>query len=164
MHTALPAWHFEAPAQAYAVPDEEWEARVDLTADECVITDPAAPGGYWFFAKGILDIPVHGADEPFSWGVWLSLSQQSFDRYMSLFEDEERTAGESFFGWLCNAVPGYLDTQSLRARLHIQPYPTRPRVELEPTSHPLAADQRDGIPLERAIAAAQTLLHPDAEE
>jgi hypothetical protein len=54
-----------------------------------------------------------------------------------------------------------LDTQSLKARLHVQPYPDRPRVELEPTSHPLAVDQRNGIPLERAIAAAQALLHPE---
>jgi hypothetical protein len=36
----------------------------------------------------------------------------------------------------------------------------RPWVEREPTEHPLAVDQRDGLPGERAIAMAEHLLHP----
>jgi hypothetical protein len=160
VHVGLPAWHFGAPVQVYGVPEDEMERRVDLGTDDCVIEAPDAPDGRWFFAKGLLEIPVHGVDEPFTWGVWLSLSRASFDRFRELFDDAGREEGESFFGWLSCAIPGYPDTQSLRARLHVRPYPLRPRVELEPTAHPLAVDQRAGIPAERAIAIAEGLLHP----
>ena len=164
MHDAPPAWHFDAPVQVLAIPAGERDARVDLTADWCVIEDAAAPDGRWFFAKGLLEIPVHGADAPFTWGVWLSLSRQSFDRYGELFDRADRAAGESFFGWLCNAVPGYPDTRLLKARLHVRPHPMRPWVELEPTEHPLAVAQRSGMGADAAAAAAERLVHPDATE
>jgi hypothetical protein len=77
-------------------------------------------------------------------GVWRSLSAASFERHGVLFEDERRSAGESCFGWLCNALPGYPDTWLLECRLHVREYPSRPWVELEPTDHPLAVDQRRG--------------------
>jgi hypothetical protein len=36
----------------------------------------------------------------------------------------------------------------------------RPSVELEPTSHPLAVEQRNGITVARVHEIAETLLHP----
>ena len=93
MHVGLPAWHFEAPEQVRAMSAAEREARVDLTADQCVIEDERAPGGWWLFAKGLLEIPVHGSDAPFTWGVWLSLAAESFERYGELLEREDRAAG-----------------------------------------------------------------------
>lgn len=129
-------------------------ARVDLTEDGCTIDDRE------FYVKGLIEIPVRDVRSAFTWGVWLSLSETSFERYCVLFEDEHRSAGESFFGWLCNSLPGYPDTQLLKARLHVRAYPNRPLIELEPTDHPLAVDQRHGMSQERAVALAERLLHP----
>jgi hypothetical protein len=140
-----------------AIPNAERDQRVELTTDGCVID---GPDRLEFFAKGLLEIPVVGETDPFVWGVWLSLSEESMTRYGELFADEYRNAGESFFGWLCNSVPGYPETQLLKARLHVRPYPQRPWVELEPTQHPLALDQRRGLTRERAIQIAERLLHP----
>jgi hypothetical protein len=39
-------------------------------------------------------------------------------------------------------------------RLHVREYPSRPGVELEPTDHPLAVDQRQGMDRDRAAALA----------
>ena len=155
-HVGLPAWHFDAPAQASAVPTAECDRRINLTADRCVID------GEWFFAKGLLEVRVLGMDEPFTWGVWLSLSRKSFDRYVETFDDRLREEGEEFFGWLCNDLPGYPPTLLLKAQLRIRRYPQRPSVELEPTEHPLAVDQRDGITAASAVEMAERLLHPDA--
>jgi hypothetical protein len=154
IHHGLPAWHFGAPVQALAIPQEERAARVDLTADDCVID------GREFYLKGLLELSVHGLAQPFVWGVWLSVSEESYERFAELFEDQQRQAGESFFGWLCNSVPGYPETQLLKTYLHVREYPMRPLVELEPTDHPLAVDQREGLTQERAIAMAEQLLHP----
>jgi hypothetical protein len=151
----IPAWHFAEPGPALAVPPDDRAARVDLTEDGCVIDERE------FYVKGRLEIPVHGTEQPFTWGVWLSLSEASFERYTALFHDEHRQPGESFFGWLSNTLPGYPETQLLKTRVHVREYPNRPWVELEPTDHPLAVDQRQGISRERAIAMAQQLAHPE---
>jgi len=153
IHHGLPAWQFDAPIQVLAIPNAERGARVALTEDDCVID------GKEFYLKGLLELAVQGSPERFVWGVWLSVSPESYSRFATLFDDPERLADEQFFGWLCNELPNYPSTQFLKTMLHIREYPVRPWVELEPTSHPLAIDQRDGIPFERAIALAEILIH-----
>ena len=155
-HSGLPAWHFAAPAQALAVPRGERASRVELTEDDCVID------GREFFVKGLLEIPVHEAQESFTWGVWLSLSEASYLRFAELFGNPTRGAGESFFGWLCNSLPDYPETQLLKTHVHVREYPMRPLVELAPTDHPLAVDQREGLTRERAVTMAERLLHAPA--
>ena len=160
VHRGLSAWHFDEPLGVPAVPPDERARRVDLTSDGCVIThDDGEPTE--FYVKGLLEVPVRGATEPFVWGVWLSLSEESFARYVELHEDERRAPGETFFGWLANRVPGYPDTSLLKTMVHVRAYPLRPWVELEPTDHPLAVEQREGISRERAVEIAERLLHPD---
>lgn len=155
-HVGLPAFHFGGPAQLRLVPPDEYDERVELTDDGCVLD----LDGRHFFVRGQLEIPVRDTDDRFTWSVWVSLSEQSFERYTELFDDRARRAGESFFAWLCNPLPDYPDTMFLRTRLHVRAYPDRPRVELEPTDHPLAIDQRTGIARARAIELAERLLHP----
>ena len=155
VHRELPAWHFDAPIQVLGIPEIERASRVELTADDCVID------GKQFYAKGLLELPLRKLKQPFVWGVWVSLSEDSYERFVDLFNDPLRKAGPSFFGWLCNSLPDYPETQLLKTYLHIREFPMRPWIELEPTDHPLAIDQRDGLPEERAIAMAERLLHSD---
>lgn len=152
-HAGLPAWHFGAPVQALVIPEAERDQRVQLTQDDCVLDDKE------FYLKGLLEIPVRDSSQGVTWGVWLSVSDDSYARFSELFANPARSAGESFFGWLCNSIPGYPDTQLLKAMLHVREYPMRPWVELEPTDHPLAIDQRQGISRDQAIAVAERLLH-----
>lgn len=155
-HVGIPSFGWPYPIQYLQVPEAERERRVRLTSDVCVI-DAA-----WFFVRGCLEIPVRDHDEPLSWGVWCSLSRESFVRYETRYDDVGREAGESFFGWLCSAVPGYPDTQQLKTMVRIRPWPTRPFVELEPTGHPLAVEQREGITLARVRQIAESVPHrPD---
>jgi hypothetical protein len=43
--------------------------------------------------------------------------------------------------------------------VHTRPVGERPFVELEPTEHPLAVEQRTGITLDRVREIAATVLH-----
>ena len=155
IHRDLPAWHFDSPIQVQAIPHAERASRVELTADQCVIDRRH------FYVKGLLEVPVRNSAQPFVWGVWLSISDEAYRRFAELFADPMRTADTSFFGWLCNSLPEYPETQLLKTRLHIREFPMRPWIELERTEHPLAIDQRDGLTEERAIAMAERLLHSD---
>ena len=153
-HVGMPSFGWDYPVQYLAIPEAERERRVDLSSDACVIDEK------WFFVRGCLEIPVEDHDEPLSWGVWCSLSQENFLRYGELFDAVSRQADESFFGWLCSSVPGYPETQQLKTMVRVRPWPTRPFVELEPTDHPLAIEQRQGITARRARAIAQSVMHP----
>jgi hypothetical protein len=156
LHAGTPAFHFAAPTQASAIPVEERRVRVELSEDDCIID------GEHFFLKGLLEIPIQGAGQPFTWGVWVSVSEKSYLRFAELFEDPLRETGEWFFGWLCSSIPGYPDTHLLKTNLHVREFPIRPFVELEPTDDPIAIDQRNGISRDRAVHMAESLLHPPA--
>lgn len=154
----MPTFGWDYPVQYLLVPEQERERRIELTSDACVID------AKWFFVRGCLEVPVRDHAEPFSWGVWCSLSQDSFLRYAELYEQVTRDTGESFFGWLCSPIPGYPDTQQLKTMVRLRPWPTRPFVELEPTSHPLAVEQREGITVARVREIAEQVMHPRRAE
>jgi hypothetical protein len=47
----------------------------------------------------------------------------------------------------------------LKTNIHTNPVGVRPFVELEPTDHPLAVEQRNGITLARVQEIAEIILH-----
>jgi hypothetical protein len=56
---------------------------------------------------------------------------------------------------------GYPDTLNLKAHVHNRELGVVPFIELEPTDHPLAIEQREGITMERVKDIAQLYLHPE---
>lgn len=147
VHEGLPDVGFAEPYHYASLSDEE-RSTSHLSSDFCTIDDEH------FFVRACLPVPLKGQKEEFVWGVWVSLSRSNYQRYREIFEEPEPNEGP-YFGWLCSRIPGYPDTLHLKTRVHLEPYPTRPRVELEPTDHPLAVEQRDGIELDRLME----LLH-----
>ncbi len=87
--------------------------------------------------------------------MWVSLSAENFERYKAMF-DEENPQEPSYFGWLCNHINGYPDTLCLKTNVTLQPYPSRPHIHLEPTDHPLAKAQREGITMDELMAVLHT--------
>jgi hypothetical protein len=142
-----------APALWFMIPEEERETRCVLSSDQCIIDDRH------FFIVGNLEIPVAGVEEHFSWDVWVSLSDRNFARACELWEQEGRESEPPYFGWLSTALPGYPDTLSLKTMVHTREVGRRPWVELEPTDHPLAIEQREGITLDRVQEIAELVLH-----
>jgi hypothetical protein len=145
------AWHVPAPAQW----SDRYEGREDCVLDNelCMIEERD------FFVRGIVEIPVHDADETFHWGVWVSLSGSSFDRTIELWEQDGRENEPPMFGWLSVELPGYHpSTLDLKTNVRTQPLGSRPLVELEPTGHPLAVEQRCGISLPRVREIAALMM------
>lgn len=157
-HTKLPMeFGADAPALYYTIPSEECDARCDLTSDLCVIDEEH------FFIRGCVEIPVLDGPGPFVWGVWCSLSKENFKRTVEMWEVEGRENEPPYFGWLCTALPLYPETLHLKTHVHTRPLGQRPIVELEPTDHPLAVQQRQGITMARVREIAEALLHPGGE-
>ena len=96
---------------------------------------------------------------PFVWGVWVSLSEKNFRRYLDLWDDDRCADEPPYFGWFCSRLPGYPDTLHLKTHVHTREVGRQPRVELEPTDHPLAVEQRQGITLARVQEIAELVVH-----
>lgn len=154
-HAGMPMeFGADAPATYYSIAEFERESRCDLTEDLCVIDEEH------FFIRGCLELPVLDGKQPFIWGVWASLSKSSFQRCFEMWEQEGRESEPPFFGWLSTALPQYPETLNLKTHVHTRPIGQRPFIELEPTDHPLAVEQRLGITMDRVREIAEALLHP----
>ena len=156
VHTGLPFdWAFDSPVY--------WEgprAEGDLLTDDlCVWTDDDEQRSY--FVRGILELPVPGQEQPFAYGVWSSLSEASFRRVVELWDDPARVEEPAYFGWLSNRLPGYPDTLNLPLDVETRALELRPTFVLQPTDHPLAVEQREGITVGRVQEIAEQLLHDD---
>ncbi|HEX8244625.1 MAG TPA: DUF2199 domain-containing protein [Longimicrobium sp.] len=142
-HDELPDVGSDRPDQWWDVPEDERERRIDLTSDVCVID------GEQFFIRGVVEIPVHGHPQSFGFGVWVSQKRENFETYLDNWESSEIGP---FFGWLCTRIAYYPeDTLLLKTRAHFRGGGLRPQIELEPTDHPLAVAQREGITVEKAL-------------
>lgn len=152
-HDVLPTvYGAEAPWRQMDVAEEELAQRVDMNADLCVVD------GEHFFVRGHLEIPIDGSDEPFAWSVWCSLSRESFEHMMDHWNDEHRDEQPPYFGWLCTALPTYPSTLHLKTHVHSRKPGLVPTVEVEPTDHPLAVEQRHGISWRRVEKIAHVVL------
>jgi hypothetical protein len=142
-------------APAYWDPSLAGDKSSTLGQEQCIIKDEH------FFVRGRLVIPVTDATgTEFAWGVWVSLSRDSFTRALSLWTTPGREREQPSFGWMSTELPLYQpSTLSLKTRVHTLAVGQRPLIELEPTDHPLAVEQRTGITLARVQEIAETLLH-----
>lgn len=152
-HDELPlAWHAEAPAY--------WRRRYALRPDSELAEDQCIIHGEHFFIRALVQLPVVDGDGPFEWGVWVSLSRESFDRASELWHVEGRESEPPSFGWLSTELTAYEPTTlNLPTLVHTRPVGLRPIVEVEQTGHPLAVEQADGITTARVHELAERLLH-----
>ena len=93
-HEGLPDMAFAGPIYFDHMPAAERERRTVLTSDTCVID------GEDFFVRGCLAIPIRCTQASFVWGVWVSLSEKNFRRYVDFFDTKPPDDEGPYFGWL----------------------------------------------------------------
>ncbi|MFD0000230.1 DUF2199 domain-containing protein [Nocardia sp. NPDC127526] len=151
-----PPLSYGTPAPVYWNADLADQPGSVLGEEQCVIA------GEHFFVRARLVLPISDTGGEFDWGVWVSVSEAGFDRMSALWDKPERVAEPPYFGWLSTELPVYEPTTvNLKTRLHTQPLGERPLVELEPTGHPLAVEQRAGITMARVQWLAEQIVHAD---
>ena len=153
-HDELPmSYGAAAPAYWYGLPEAERSSRAQLTPDLCVIDDQH------YFVAGNLEIPIVDSESRFQWAVWVSLSAQNYQRTVELFRQEGRENEPPYFGWLSTEIGIYPETLKLKTMVHTNVVGVRPSIELEPTGHPLAVEQRQGITMARVQEIAELIEH-----
>jgi hypothetical protein len=153
IHEGSPSFGYRAPDPFLQQPKEVQDAGF-LNSDLCHYKDEDGPH---YFIRVCLDIPIHGVEQPFMWGVWVSLSKTSFDRYVDTYESLD--VSDQYFGWLSNSLPYYPETFPMKTQVHPRTGNSRPYIELEDCGHPLAIDFRKGISIARAQEIAEFAMH-----
>ncbi len=82
--------------------------------------------------------------------------------WLKCYKSEKRSHIGPFFGWLNAWLTPYPDTVNLKTMVHLRDNGIRPLIELEPTDHPLAVEQREGITVERLAEIYSLIMHPKA--
>lgn len=133
-------------------------STVEDTDDWCIIKDE---GDTEYYIRTTLAIPIIGTADSFLWGLWVTQSQESFERYRATFDSDQSDDGS--FGWLAVTMAPYQDPDEplrwLECAVHWGPAGERPKLELWECDHPLAQDQHNGISIEKAAQMATGLLH-----
>jgi hypothetical protein len=157
--------HEGSPSLAYRAPDpylsqpEDIQNAGELGTDLCRYTDE---DGEHYFARTIVEVPIHGVKEPFLWGVWVSLSKESFDHYTETWDGPEED--RFYFGWLCNNLPYYQEIFPLAADVHPRPDGQRPYLVLHEVEHEFFDDFSNGITIEKAQKIAEIGMHDETND
>lgn len=152
-----PSFGYREPWQYSTLSADQKATMGTLDSDLCTITHDEATD---YFIRTILEISIDGVSEPFTWGVWVSVSETSFMHYVETCDSP--VEGDGFFGWLCNRLPGYPDTLSLPTDARVELGRQRPSLHLHhgsTDSHPLVHDQLHGISATRAQELAELITH-----
>ena len=150
-HEGLPDIGYDQPHYTKDIAGPERGRRVFLTTDLCVLDNE------FFFVRCLLSLRIRSSDDDFKWGIWSSLNKTNFLRYQASYDDD-MSDWEPMFGYLSNRLPDYPETLALKLSVQTGTKGARPEVRLEPTDHPLAIDQRDGIAFAKLLEIASPFI------
>jgi len=134
---------------------EERDTRALIGSDQCVINEQG------FFLRGCLEVPILGSEEPFVWGLWVSVKEEVYDEVSDLWtlEGREKLHGP-YKGRLANPTV-YSETLNLKTEISLQSVGIRPLLKIGEADHLLAREQSAGISRARAMELASVLLHQE---
>lgn len=159
-HEGSPSFSLKYPPYFFDVPEAERSDRVQFSDDLCKIVpsknDTSEDAIYCI--RVILEIPIKGVSEPFTWGVWITQSEENFEKYIETFETDQ--SDEQSFGWLPVNLPFYNNAQIDEPLTHLEcevywgSKGQRPKVSLWENTHQLAVDHLRGISWKQATKIA----------
>jgi hypothetical protein len=152
VHGGLPELGCGKPEPWEGPEDEKVPNSAAVTSNHFLSEDFCVLNGEHFFVRCVLDLPiVGGGGRSLGLGVWSTLAEKNFRRYVETFDSDDQGSLGPWFGWFSVYLKGYPDTRNLECRVHPRDGRQRPWIELEPTDHPLAREQREGITLDRVL-------------
>ena len=148
-HEGLAARVLHYPDPWLALSDEEREAG-KISSDLC-----RTPKGE-YFVRAVLELPLIGGPEPtIEFGVWGSLSETNFYRYVETYDDLDQSKLGAMFTYLSNELRGFPQSFALPGDLFPQDN-GRPMLVLKDVDHPLATAQVAGVEFQKVLE----IIHP----
>ncbi len=153
-HEGWPALAYSSPTNYDKLSEEEQKSRCELSDDFCIIRHPEQTDR---FIRCTLTQKVNGHCEDLEYGLWVSLSEKSFQDYSDNYNNENHEA--CYFGWLCNDLPKYDFTNSIPTTIYTRTGKQRPEiVPHKDHEHPFVEDYYNGIAKEEAEGRINDML------
>ena len=157
-HDEWPALTYSSPVHYNDLTREEKERIGALTPDFCTITYTEQIDR---FIRCNLTIRVMDHCEDLVYGLWVSLSEKSFEDYRANFDNENHEV--QYFGWLSNQLPDYPDSTQIPTTVVTQTMNQRPTiVPHENFDHPFVKDYYEGITKVEAERRINQMLRTEA--
>lgn len=145
LHDQLPAIGFTTPFYYDILSEEDKNSIAEISPDFCVITHSDQTDR---FIRTVLTIQINDACENLDYGIWVSLSEKSFNDYRDTYKQE--LSSKTYFGMICNEIPGYESTLGLHVNVNTRNQGTRPEIIPHQSEHPLIKDWENGISIAEA--------------
>jgi hypothetical protein len=121
-HEGRPALGFNSPHPYNSLSQNDKNSIATLSDDFCTIVYDDQTDR---FIRGVIHLQVKDDCETLDYGVWVSLSENSFNDYKENFHNESHAV--TYFGYICNNLTGYNDTMSIKANV-VTRGKTRPEI------------------------------------
>ena len=140
-HEEWPALVYISPTDYDTLSQDEKQNIGKLDTDFCVITHSDQKDR---FIRCILTQKVIDHCEDLEYGLWVSLSEKSFQDYSDNFNNENHET--KYFGWLCNDLPNYDFSESIPTTVFTRIGNIRPEIiPHDDFNHPFVKDYYNGI-------------------
>jgi len=154
-HEEWPALVYVSPTDYETLSEEDKKNLAQLRTDFCIITYADETDK---FIRCTLTQKVIDYCQDLEYGLWVSLSDKSFQDYSDNFKNENYEA--KYFGWLSNDLPGYDFTEdSIPTTVFTRTGGNRPEiVPHKGFDHPFVNDYYNGITKTEAERRIQEML------
>lgn len=153
-HTEWPALGYSSPAFYHHLSEEDKQSMGTLTSDFCTVKYPEQTNR---FIRCTLTQKVIDHCEDLQYGLWVSLSEKSYEDYTANYKNENHET--MYFGWLASELPDYDFQVSIPTSVFTRTGNQRPEiVPHESFDHPFVKDYYNGITKEEAEKRIQNML------
>jgi hypothetical protein len=140
-HLEWPALVYTSPTNYKCLSENDKNSIGELDTDFCVINHSNQIDR---FIRCTLTQKVIDHCEDLEYGLWVSLSEKSFQDYSGNFNTENHES--KYFGWLSNDLPDYEFNESIPTTIFTRTGNQRPEiVPHESFNHPFVNDYYNGI-------------------
>jgi hypothetical protein len=153
-HEEWPALSYISPTSYDTLSDNDKKELGDLESDFCVINHVGRTDR---FIRCTLTQKVIDYCENLEFGLWVSLSEKSFQDYADNYNNENHET--IYFGWLSNNLPDYNFDKSIPTNVITKTGNQRPEViPHKDFDHPFVYDYFNGITKAKAEQRIKNML------
>ena len=129
--------------------------------DACAVR---STGGSWerYFLRVLVPFSVEGQTEPLSWGAWVEISADHWQRVGQLWSDPNQNQEPPFRAKFANDIPFYEKTLQIEGLVSLTSPDNVPTFHMtRPPEHIFVKEQLAGVSVSRVAEWLQVVYHPD---
>ena len=134
--------------KTYQMPDVIWNLDEAVRAERAAIHGDFCRLNDDYVLRGMVYLPLIGADRCFGWGLWAEVGKEEFFNYFENYENDN-SSSSPFVGRMANSIPFYSETNGIALNIKLGDETLRPIFYGTEQGHLLFKEQNSDVNLER---------------